>query len=149
MYVKMAWASTSQLVGSLPPMSDLSLDSSVAWPHPSPSGFPCNTTDAGTGAVVALCWAPTVDSMSFALGYASSPAAAVAMAANGTLSSVDSAIQDRLVQYNHLPALRNSSRLQLLGKAISVMRVNALSPEGGFSYQLPSNEVCSEPLCDS
>ena len=84
--------------------------------------------------MVALYWAPTVDSMSFAVGYAATAPAAVAIAANGTLSSVDEAVQRRLVQYNHLPPLTNSSRLRLFSKAISVMRVNALSPEGGWCH---------------
>merc|ERR1740117_485594 len=118
-YLKMAWASTAQLLGSAPPGSDLNLGASATWPHQTPSGFSCNTT--GAGPVVALCWAPTVDAMSFAVGYAATAPAAVAIAANGTLSSVDEAVQRRLVQYAHLPPLTNSSRLRLFSKAISVM----------------------------
>lgn len=73
----------------------------------------------------------TPRSIRFGLGYGGDTASALAEALQGMTLSIDDAIAARLAQYNATPAVGPTYQ-RLLNKAVSIMRVNALSPEGGI-----------------
>eukprot|EP00936_MAST-01D_sp_MAST-1D-sp1_P001858 g1858.t1 len=104
---------------------------------PSPSGAPslvlCQTAAAPgssggrNGAAGSLSLALSLaDSMDEAL-------AAAAAAAAGAAASVDGTVASRLAWVSRTPVVSTARRQLLLNKAVSVMRVNSLSPEGDIT----------------
>lgn len=70
----------------------------------------------------------------FGLGYGSTSDAATEQAEGAMRAAIGDAVNQRLTQYAHVPAV-DAAYQQLLNKAVSVMRVNALSPEGGIAQR--------------
>lgn len=130
--LSMAWASAGLLAGSAPPDSGVWLNDSVPYPGHTAAGVTCKTV----GETLALCTSPTPLGMPWGLGFGPNASAAVRMAetaacVGGSCSfSLGATIRARLKPYAEEPAAANGSFAPVMGKALSVMRVNALAPEG-------------------
>lgn len=134
--LSMAWASGSLLAGVVPPNSRLALTDSDAYTgDAAPPGVTCRIA----GQTLALCTSPTTLGMPWGLALDSDADAAVRTAATAACTrapcsfSLDETIEARLAPYAQSAAIAAHIRPEFLpvaGKALSVMRVNALSPEG-------------------
>ena len=135
----MAWASGKLLVGALPPGASVQLNASEAYMGPAgPTGVACRVLKGRPA--VALCTSPVVAGEPWGLAYsadgadaavAAAAVAACAPAGAGCNFSLPAVVGARLRAYTRAPPPRVAAPyLPLVGKALSVMRVNALAPEG-------------------
>ncbi len=141
--LRMAWASDSILAGRAPSGTQLSLKDASSWSNTT-GGRQCQTVDARrkSDAGFALCMlADGAGSVWWALSRSSTPEAATSSASeavcppssdSGCDFDLEAVVSARLAPYAGLPDV-GSAWQSLLGKAFSVMRVNALSPEGGIT----------------
>ena len=145
--VQMAWSAWNLCVGAVPKSTDVSMEK-PAHSIPSPAGSSAQCV-ASENLNVVLCQSTVTGIMGggggggnrgFGLTYSSGdiPAAtlraanAADRAASDPATYVGAIIQDRLKWIEQTPKLTkgNVSEQRLLNKAVSVMRVNSLSPEG-------------------
>ncbi len=152
--LKMAWAKHDQLVGVLPAGGVLQLDDAVPWTRPGTQGNCSVSADAHES--LALCVADS-DGLhptrwALAIGLGSDQADAVHHARewlNQSQPSVDDVITQRLQMYadNSLLSRLPTKYQRLAGKAVSVMRVNALSPEGKIKCALTAVHALPHADC--
>lgn len=139
----MAWVSDNLLAGSLPvnEFSKARLSPSEEWSEVSQEeeaeDVKCQVSE-GNGDALALCTANTPTEKPFALARSTHGiAAAVNLAKTGICTGESCAVNlknvtdTRLAPYDSLPKV-SSEYQALLSKALSVMRVNTLSKEGGI-----------------
>jgi hypothetical protein len=75
------------------------------------------------------------DDRRFALAYGNNPREARLRAKQGLQASLPDTIARRLAAYEQLPHLADDGDDRLLRKCFSVMKVNAMSPEGSFQQR--------------
>jgi len=127
--VTMAWASAGVLIGAVPPGSEVSLDKAQIWNHSGPAGVTCDVHEAKED-TLAFCSSPSTLQTSWALARSAigtEDAVKLAQSAIGNMQ-LDAVVADRLFSYQALPQVGKYQ--MMLAKSLSVMRVNALSPEG-------------------
>lgn len=117
------FASWHTLVGVLPPGGHVHICNENGDQISLSSGI-CSDD----GATVAL----KTSGRQFALAYGSSEQESLDRAGEGLHLNILNLVEDRLVIYNKLPACSDHSRELLYRKCFSVMKVNALSAEGGI-----------------
>lgn len=118
--VKMVWESKDKIVGTAPAGTVLAISGSTAWRDG------CTVS----GDDIALCRSgSSAGPITFALAHATSAAAAVSLANDTVGLNLTALISERLQPYRALPKVAKEYA-PLLAKALSVMRVNSLAPEG-------------------
>jgi hypothetical protein len=129
---KMVWASRSLLAGFSPPGTSVELSNSAAIL--AADGPSCSATEITHAQTIVLCVGPTAEGAAWGLAMGRNKTEAMDLASMATCSGpgcgvqLESLIAGRLLPYEKLGD--GGKFAPLLGKALSVMRVNALSAEG-------------------
>ena len=136
-WMSIAWVNASLLVGTASLHVPMQLsDSTMSDVAEGPTGAACTVTNASSG-YLAFCRAPTDDAVPWALVLSTTRGAAVAQAAAAASNStiLRDALSARLAPYAGLASVGPPEYAALAAKAFSVMRVNALSAEGGIKHR--------------
>mmetsp|Transcript_39838 Transcript_39838/g.70038 ORF Transcript_39838/g.70038 Transcript_39838/m.70038 type:complete len:694 (+) Transcript_39838:83-2164(+) len=137
--LSMLWVNDRLLAGLLPAddNSRITLSPSYLWSDETEPTVQCHVS-SGDEDVLALCYTTTPAGTPFALARSTSNAAAAVSLAKTAVCVEDPCTYDmnnltesRLAPYASLPKV-SSEYQALLSKALSVMRVNTLSREGGI-----------------